>query len=76
VGARGVAGVGTASPRRVFAAYWRLSYPGSAIIRRVWLDGIAARALRDGEPARGADAGGAAQRGGGFAAPSAPSAVR
>lgn len=30
--------------RRVFARYWRLIYPGSAIIRRVWLDAIVARA--------------------------------
>lgn len=27
--------------RRLFAAYWRIIYPGSAIIRRVWLDAIA-----------------------------------
>ncbi|MBN1610049.1 MAG: hypothetical protein JW940_25710, partial [Polyangiaceae bacterium] len=32
--------------RRVFARYWRLIYPGSAIIRRVWLDAIVARAER------------------------------
>ena len=31
--------------RRTFAGYWRIIYPGSAIIRRVWLDAIAARAL-------------------------------
>jgi len=30
--------------RRVFARYWRIIYPGSAIIRRVWLDAIIARA--------------------------------
>ena len=30
--------------RRVFGCYWRIIYPGSAIIRRVWLDAIAARA--------------------------------
>lgn len=30
--------------RRLFARYWRLIYPGSAIIRRVWLDAIIARA--------------------------------
>ncbi len=30
--------------RRLFARYWRIIYPGSAIIRRVWLDAIAARA--------------------------------
>lgn len=33
--------------RRTFARYWRIIYPGSAIIRRVWLDAIAARAERD-----------------------------
>src|SRR5512140_2633499 len=32
--------------RRVFARYWRIIYPGSAIIRRVWLDAIIARAER------------------------------
>jgi hypothetical protein len=26
--------------RRLFAGYWRIIYPGSAIIRRVWLDAI------------------------------------
>jgi hypothetical protein len=31
---------------RVFARYWRVIYPGSAIIRRVWLDAIVARAER------------------------------
>lgn len=30
--------------RRVFARYWRIIYPGSAIIRRVWLDAIVTRA--------------------------------
>jgi len=35
-----------AEARRVFARYWRLIYPGSAIIRRVWLDAIIARAER------------------------------
>jgi hypothetical protein len=30
--------------RRVFARYWRIIYPGSAIIRRVWLDAIITRA--------------------------------
>jgi len=30
--------------RRVFARYWRVIYPGSAIIRKVWLDAIVARA--------------------------------
>jgi hypothetical protein len=33
-----------AEARRVFSRYWRIIYPGSAIIRRVWLDAIAARA--------------------------------
>ncbi|MBZ5590201.1 MAG: hypothetical protein LAO05_16735 [Acidobacteriia bacterium] len=32
--------------RRTFARYWRIIYPGSAIIRRVWLDAIVARAER------------------------------
>ena len=32
--------------RRAFARYWRLIYPGSSIIRRVWLDAIVARAER------------------------------
>ena len=31
---------------RVFARYWRLIYPGSAIIRQVWLQAIVARAER------------------------------
>jgi hypothetical protein len=30
--------------RRRFAAYWRVIYPGSAIIRRMWLRAIARRA--------------------------------
>ena len=33
--------------RRVFARYWRIIYPGSSIIRRVWLDAIVARAERN-----------------------------
>ena len=33
-----------ASTRRLFAAYWRTIYPGSAIIRRSWLTAITARA--------------------------------
>jgi hypothetical protein len=33
--------------RRTFARYWRVIYPGSAIIRRAWLDAIVARAERD-----------------------------
>lgn len=35
---------GTASARRRFAAYWRLIYPGSALIRRTWLRAIRKRA--------------------------------
>jgi hypothetical protein len=35
-----------AAARRTFAGYWRLIYPGSAIIRRVWLDAIVDRAVR------------------------------
>ena len=31
-------------PRRRFAAYWRLIYPGSALIRVGWLEGIRKRA--------------------------------
>jgi hypothetical protein len=30
--------------RRVFGRYWRIIYPGSAIIRKVWLDAIVSRA--------------------------------
>jgi hypothetical protein len=39
--------VTTSSPdaRRRFAAYWRVIYPGSAIIRRMWLRAIETRAL-------------------------------
>lgn len=33
-----------ASSRRLFAAYWRTIYPGSALIRRMWLRAIARRA--------------------------------
>jgi hypothetical protein len=32
------------STRRVFARYWRVIYPGSALIRRMWLRAIAHRA--------------------------------
>jgi hypothetical protein len=32
--------------QRKFARYWRMVYPGSAIIRRVWLDAIVRRAER------------------------------
>jgi hypothetical protein len=33
-----------ARSRRWFAAYWRVIYPGSALLRRTWLRAIAARA--------------------------------
>jgi hypothetical protein len=33
--------------RRRFAAYWRTIYPGSALIRRMWLRAIRARAERE-----------------------------
>jgi hypothetical protein len=33
------------SARRRFAAYWRVIYPGSALIRRMWLRAIERRAL-------------------------------
>jgi hypothetical protein len=36
--------------RRRFAAYWRLIYPGSALIRRMWLRAIRHRATRPGAP--------------------------
>jgi hypothetical protein len=36
--------------RRRFAAYWRVIYPGSAIIRRMWLRAIRRRAERTDEP--------------------------
>jgi hypothetical protein len=40
--------------RRRFAAYWRIIYPGSAVIRRMWLRAIEQRATRpdglDGPP--------------------------
>ena len=32
------------SARRRFAVYWRFIYPGSAIIRRMWLRAIQRRA--------------------------------
>jgi len=35
-----------AASRRRFAVYWRLIYPGSALIRRMWLRAIARRAER------------------------------
>jgi hypothetical protein len=34
----------SADARRRFAAYWRVIYPGSALIRRMWLRAIATRA--------------------------------
>jgi hypothetical protein len=34
------------SARKTFARYWRIIYPGSAIIRRVWLDAIVAHAIQ------------------------------
>ena len=34
--------------RRRFAMYWRVIYPGSAIIRRMWLRAIAHRAMSAG----------------------------
>lgn len=37
--------------RRRFAAYWRLIYPGSALIRRMWLRAIDRRATRASGPA-------------------------
>ena len=33
-----------AAAQRTFARYWRVVYPGSAIIRRVWLEAIVAKA--------------------------------
>jgi hypothetical protein len=38
------------SARRRFAAYWRVIYPGSALIRRMWLRAIARRALGSAPP--------------------------
>ena len=38
-----------AATRRRFGAYWRIIYPGSALIRRMWLRAIRARA-EDGDP--------------------------
>lgn len=35
-----------ASARRRFATYWRVIYPGSALIRRMWLRAIARRCTR------------------------------
>lgn len=36
--------------RRRFAAYWRVIYPGSALIRRMWLRAVRDRALRNARP--------------------------
>src|SRR5262249_3301268 len=36
------------SARRAFAAYWRVIYPGSALIRRMWLRAIERRAREAG----------------------------
>ena len=36
--------------RRRFAAYWRIIYPGSAIMRRMWLRAIQRRATSPSEP--------------------------
>ena len=38
------------SARRRFAAYWRIIYPGSAIIRRMWLRAIGRRSTSPSEP--------------------------
>jgi hypothetical protein len=37
-----------ATASRLFATYWRIIYPGSALIRRSWLRAIKARAERGG----------------------------
>jgi hypothetical protein len=37
----------SASSRRRFAAYWRIIYPGSALIRRMWLRAIQRRAMTE-----------------------------
>jgi hypothetical protein len=43
--------VAAAGPaRRTFAAYWRVIYPGSSLLRRTWLRAIARRANRAGRP--------------------------
>ncbi len=34
------------SARKTFSRYWRVIYPGSAIIRRVWIDAIADRTIK------------------------------
>lgn len=40
----------SADARRAFAPYWRLIYPGSALIRRMWLAAIRTRAEGTGPP--------------------------
>jgi hypothetical protein len=37
-----------ATARRRFGAYWRIIYPGSALIRRMWLRAVRERAMRGG----------------------------
>jgi hypothetical protein len=37
---------GSPAARRRFAAYWRVIYPGSALIRRMWLRAIERRSMR------------------------------
>jgi hypothetical protein len=39
------------SARRRFAIYWRVIYPGSSLIRRMWLDAVRRRAERPPDPA-------------------------
>jgi hypothetical protein len=41
----------SASARRRFAAYWRIIYPGSALIRRMWLRAIQRRVMTEAERA-------------------------
>ena len=40
----------TATTKRRFARYWRVIYPGSALIRRMWLRAVANRATRSEAP--------------------------
>jgi hypothetical protein len=40
----------SASAKRRFARYWRLIYPGSALIRRMWLRAVEKRATRSPAP--------------------------
>ena len=40
----------SAAARRSFAAYWRIIYPGSAMIRRMWLRAIERRAMSPNVP--------------------------